>query len=153
MFSQKILPIAWIALYQIMSFMFGQVHKIEMQDWYPFLNKSVLTPPGYVFGIVWPILYTLLALAGYDLWRYKASRYVRVLYILQMLLNWSWTFVFFGAHLLTLSWIIIAAMILLTLLIMIESFKTIPNVTWLLIPYLVWISFAWYLSFFIWMHN
>lgn len=153
MIHQLIVPAVWVILFQVISYIIGLQHKSNMKDWYVFINKSALTPPGYVFGVVWPILYCLLAIAGYLLWRYQASFRAKALYIVQMLLNWSWTTLFFGWHFVTLSWFVIAVMIMLVMLLMIETYKKVPLITWLLLPYLGWISFAWYLNFYIWIYN
>lgn len=153
MFNKIIIPGAWIVAYQFISFVIGFLHRSNVNTWYAFLHKSSLTPPGYVFGIVWPILYIFLALVGYELWHNKLSNRIKAMYVVQMLLNWSWTTIFFGWRLITVSWVFIAVMIMLTLLIMIESYKKSPRITWLLVPYLAWTLFAWYLNFFIWMYN
>lgn len=66
----------------------------NIPSWYLGLNKSNLTPPGPVFSIVWSILYALLAITGWVLWRSRNEsemRSVFYLYSLQMLMNWAWT--------------------------------------------------------------
>lgn len=145
--------VLWVIGFQAIGFIIGMIHKVQVHSWYTLLYKSSLTPPGHVFSVVWPILYTLLAVAGCMLWRQKGYERTKTLFFLQMLLNWSWTTVFFQYQMITLSWMVITFMIMLTVLIMIDTYKKLRPVTLLLMPYLVWISFALYLNMFIWMYN
>ena len=139
----------WVITFQSIGFFIGTMYKTQVDYWYPFLYKSSLTPPGHVFSVVWPILYTLLAVAGCMLWRQKGYERTKTLFVLQMVLNWSWTTVFFKHHMLLLSWMVIATMVGLTVLIMVDMYKQLRIITVLLAPYLAWITFALYLNMFI----
>jgi tryptophan-rich sensory protein len=138
-----------IITFEIISYCLGLITRNNM-DWYNLLNKSILTPKGYVFSIVWTILYAFLAISGYFLYRRKDREEIRKIYyifILQMLFNWIWTPVFFGLHQLNLALVILVITILLTSYIMIRSFRCYRLVFYMFLPYLCWILFAGYLNF------
>ena len=73
-----------------------------MNIWYKTLNRSTLTPPGYVFGITWTILYSMIGLCGWIIWSQRPTQKLislKSLYLLQLFLNWTWTPLFFKYHL------------------------------------------------------
>lgn len=122
----------------------------DSDPWYAALAKPELNPPGQVFGIVWPILFALMAL-GAVLVRVKAGSFAAAssalgLYFTQLAVNLSWSWLFFGFHQILLALI---ALVILWLLIaaMIRSFT---KHSWaaaiLQLPYLIWVSFAGYLN-------
>ena len=151
--GKSIVCMVWFVVFQAVSYALGILHREDVHSWYIFLHKSSLTPPGYLFGIVWPILYTLLALAGCMLWQEKDYKRAKMTFMLQMLLNWSWTTLFFKWHCLLVSWILIAFMIVGTIIVILDTYKRLRLVSWLLAPYLAWICFAFYLNVFIWLYN
>jgi len=121
-------------------------------EWYKKIKKSELTPPGYVFGIVWSILYILIIIA-YTIGLSKLNYELWIIPTLQLLLNFSYSPVFFyyknilgGAILTTL----ILIFTLVTLYIF--SKKTIEAV-YILIPYVIWLLFANYLAWSIYFLN
>lgn len=126
------------------------------RDWYETLNKSSLTPPSYVFGIVWPVLYVMIIASGVVFFSQPNNEYLALgtaLYILQWILNLAWSPLFFRYRQISLSLLVI-----LNLVVVVSStvyvFGT-QNIiaSALLVPYLVWISFASYLNGYIWYHN
>lgn len=119
------------------------------QRWYRTLRMSALTPPPVVFGIVWPILYVLIASAGILLflapqgkWRSRAL----LAYNVQLLLNFLWSWLFFKQHLVRFALLDNALMIVLTVFTMASARKCAPLAAKLLLPYILWISFAAYLG-------
>ena len=125
-----------------LTFLLASSANIVVGDnsWYQSIEKSSLTPAPYVFGIVWPILYLSMGVVSY----YKSSK-IYYLYIFQLLLNgsWSWLFFYFNLPLI--------ALIDIYLLIVINSLiqqKLITNKVLFLIylPYLLWILYASYLN-------
>lgn len=121
--------------------------------WYAALNKPVWNPPSWLFGPAWTLLYTLMAVAAWLIWKRVGFSRPLGLYFVQLALNAAWTPIFFGAH--QLGWALIEIfimwiMILLTLL----SFRRVnPTAGWLFIPYLAWVSFASFLNFTLWRLN
>lgn len=127
---------------------------IEMPGaWYAGLKKPALNPPSWVFGPVWTLLYTLMAVAAWLVWQRRGFRRPLLLYFIQLTLNAVWTPVFFGMHALGPALVVIVLMwvvIVLTLL----SFKRVNNAAgWLLVPYLGWVTFATYLNWSLWRLN
>ena len=126
------------------------------KKWYNDLNKSSLTPPSYVFGIVWPLLYVSLiaygVVTGID---DKCLVFCTplIFFTIQMVLNLVWTTIFFRWRMLKTAFIIILVMIVLTAITMYETWKLDMNYFYILIPYLVWISFASYLNGYIVANN
>lgn len=124
--------------------------------WYENLNKSVLTPPNYVFSIIWPFLYTLLAISFIFIYTNKKCKGIcRPLkfFIIQMILNLSWTTIFFKFKYTQLSFILILTILYITYF----TYKLMKRMSkyaaYLLIPYMVWLIFAAYLNLIIILFN
>lgn len=148
--------IAWIVALLLVSGLIGRMTTPNIDPWYIHLNKSALNPPGYVFGMAWSVLYILIAISGWLLWQKKdlpELKGLKTAFIIQLILNWCWTPLFFELHLMGLSLAIIGAIIILGAYILIRAHKNIKPVTWLMLPYWVWLLFAFYLNFFIWHYN
>lgn len=134
----------------------GSVFTVSsIPTWYAGLAKPALNPPAWVFGPVWTILYFLMGVSLWLIWKSGAKEKTRAiwLFIVQLALNAVWSPVFFGAQSIggALATIVLLwAAIVLTILI----FKKISKpAAWLLFPYILWVSFAAYLNFAIWMLN
>ena len=146
----------WIMVFQIIGYFLGMITQHDIVSWYSTLHKSTLTPPDIVFPIVWFILYCMLAVSGYVLWQYRhepKATLALVFYVLQMILNWAWTPLFFYFHWIGVSLFCITAMIILTLITIIFTHKTYKLSCVLLIPYVIWLLFAGYLNAMIWILN
>ncbi len=126
-------------------------------DSYGMLNMPPLSPPGWVFPIVWTLLYLLMGYASYRIWNSDAEqgtkRRALVLYVLQLLANFIWPLLFFGAmlRLAALIWLVVLwILIFLT----IRSFSAIDERAGdLLLPYILWVTFAFYLNLGAWLLN
>ena len=121
-----------------------------VNDWYHGLAQSVLTPNGWVFSIAWLILYTLLGIALYLIMRSgktrqnKATAYT--LFIVQMILNTLWSYLFFGLHMVGWAMICVVALVGVAFWMAI-AFKPISRVaSYLVWPYVAWLIFAAYLN-------
>lgn len=142
-------PIVWVAAFLSISYFIGQVTR-ENMGWYADLIKSPYTPPDLAFPIAWSLLYTLLAIAGSQLWARKTApngRNIFILFGVYMLVNWAWSFIFFAAHAITLGfiWILISDLLLFFLIALLWRHK--DKVTALLVtPTLLWSIFAAYLN-------
>ncbi len=115
--------------------------------WYQTLNKPFFSPPNWVFGPVWIILYFLMGLAVYLIWTSKTKnqklRQVGLKYFsIQLGLNFLWSILFFGLHSPILGMIDIIILWILILLTIIKFYKISKTASYLLIPYLLWVSFA-----------
>ncbi|MDX2050636.1 MAG: TspO/MBR family protein [Rickettsiaceae bacterium] len=146
----------WIVLLITIGAVIGSLTKPEINSWYSTLNRSTLTPPNYVFPVAWTILYGIIGACGWLIWRPEAFpklSIIKTLYVTQLILNWSWTPLFFHYHLTGLSLIVLVTMDILVVTIIWLAYQKMPAVSLLMIPYLSWITFATYLSFYIWWCN
>jgi benzodiazapine receptor len=125
-------------------------------EWYAQLKKPPWTPPGYLFGPVWALLYTMMGLAAWLVWRragFSGARPALTMFVVQLVLNGMWSWIFFGMHKVGLAF---AEILLLWITILVTIFAFWRQYTLagaLLIPYLAWVSFAAALNFSIWWMN
>lgn len=135
----------------------GWFTQSSLSDWYAGLQKPALTPPNIVFPIVWNALYLLMAVAAWLVWRtagsFKAAAAPLTVFFIQLALNFLWSALFFGLRSPGLGLIEIIPLwvaILATLIL----FSRVNRLAGLLIlPYLLWVSFASYLNASIWLLN
>ena len=116
--------------------------------WYQGLIKSDLNPPGYIFGIVWPILYLLM---GITAWR--TFEIIKNLFYVQLFLNAIWSWLFFSFHLPLISLIDIWLLIYININIVYNVLKIDKLAGLLYVPYILWLLFASYLNLFIVINN
>ena len=125
-------------------------------EWYTSLIKPTLTPPAWIFGPVWTLLYAMMATAAWLVWRrYGLANVVGplLLFLGQLALNALWSFLFFGLHSPGLALLGIVALWLAVLATLIVFWRSHPPAGLLLLPYLLWVSFATYLNFQLWRLN
>jgi tryptophan-rich sensory protein len=118
--------------------------------WFEALDKPAIFPPPAAFGVVWPILYTLMGLAAAMVCAAWGSRYrlpAILAFALQLLVNLAWTPVFFGEHEITLGLYVIAALDVAVLVTIVLFWKVRRAAALLLVPYLAWILFATVLNY------
>ena len=125
-------------------------------QWYAQLAKPALTPPNWVFGPVWTLLYLMMAVAAWLVWSDPSpprARIPLIVFVVQLVLNAAWSCLFFGLHSIGLALadiVVLWATILATLI----SFWRLRKLAGaLLIPYLLWVSFAGYLNIALWRLN
>ena len=124
--------------------------------WFDALAKPQAMPPGWAFGTAWSILYVLLGIVLAILIRAprsKARSMALPLFLAQLVLNFCWSPIFFGAHEVELGLGVIVAIFLLSLAATPVIAKLSRIAAWLMIPYLMWLAFASYLNFEIWRLN
>lgn len=145
----------WIVLFEGIGFLLGMITKANIYPWYAELNKSSLTPPGFVFSVIWTLLYGGLAVIAWIFSNQSQTdtKRVKSLFALQMLMNWTWTLLFFSLHWLLFSAVWLIGLTCLNLLLIIETKKKQVGIAWLLSPYLLWLAFASYLNAFIALMN
>ena len=134
----------------------GLLTAAGVRDWYPTLSKPSWTPPDWVFGPVWTALYVLMALAAWLVWRrlgWPRSRPALTLFAVQLVLNAAWSGLFFalqnpGAAFaeIILLWAAIAATL-------VAFARVSPAAAGLLVPYLLWVTYAAALNGTIWVMN
>ncbi len=114
-------------------------------DWYQELGRPAWTPPSWVFGPVWTLLYVAMALAAWRVWR-RGGWAIRAVplaaFVLQLGLNFAWSLIFFGVQ--RVDWALVDIVLLWTMIIVtIRLFATADRYAgWLLVPYLAWVTFA-----------
>lgn len=111
-------------------------------EWYENLAKPVFNPPSWVFGPVWTVLYILIAVAGWRIWRIAPGSAAMMLWIAQMILNWLWSPTFFGAEAPWLALAVIVALLVSIVGFMALSARHDHLSAWLFVPYAVWVTFA-----------
>jgi translocator protein len=128
----------------------------SVSTWYQALHKPAFNPPSWVFGPVWTVLYGMMACAAWLVWRklgFGEARLPLSLFIVQLCLNTAWSVLFFGLRQpgwacleICLLWAAIAATLA-------TFWRVSPVAGWLLVPYLLWVSFAAILNLNLWLLN
>ena len=133
----------------------GLITEQGIKEWYPSLIKACGTPPNVVFPIVWAILYIFMAIALTLLLVSKiAKKKIAVLlFSIQLLLNFSWSYLFFYLEQVGLALVDITLLWICIFLTIIFFWRHTRCGSYLLLPYLAWVSYALYLNLFIWMYN
>ena len=118
--------------------------------------KPALTPPGWVFGVVWPMLYALMGISAARIWLSKDSEAKSKglnLYVAQLIVNFFWSLIFFNAQAFGFAFFWLLLLWALVLLMILQFSKVDKKAALLQIPYLVWLTFAAYLSLGVWILN
>ncbi|HVW97718.1 MAG TPA: TspO/MBR family protein [Mucilaginibacter sp.] len=129
----------------------------QIAGWYSSLAKPSFNPPPWVFAPVWTCIYVMIAISAYLVWKrrgpnstYHTAKYI---YIFQLFLNFSWSIVFFGLHGIFPALLVIVALWIMILLNIRWFSKFSTAAAWLLVPYLLWVSFASVLNLSIYLLN
>ena len=125
--------------------------------WYKGLIKPALNPPNWLFGPVWTVLYILMGVAAGMVWskglEQRGVKVALAVFLFQLVLNALWSIIFFGWHKLGLA---LAEIVLLWIIILINIilfYRINTTAGYLLVPYILWVSFAAYLNYSIWIPN
>lgn len=125
--------------------------------WYITLNKPIFTPPSWLFGPAWSVLYILMAVSFFLIWKRglkkKHVKNALKLFAIQLILNLSWSPIFFGLKNISLALIVIIIMWVYILKTILAFGKINKTASYLLYPYIAWVSFAAVLNFSIWLLN
>ncbi len=125
--------------------------------WYALLTKPAINPPAWLFGPVWTMLYLLMGIAAFLVWKNgwerKDVRIALSIFVFQLVLNALWSLIFFGLRspgraLVDIIFLWVA--IITTIIVFAKISKT---AAWLLAPYILWVSFAVYLNYSVWWLN
>lgn len=125
-------------------------------EWYKQLSKPALNPPDYIFAPVWTFLYILMAVSVWMVWKKHGFRNARLpimLFLFQLILNAIWSWLFFGLHMPGLAFIEILILWLVILATTVSFWRSYFPAGIIMIPYLVWVTFAIYLNWSIWRMN
>lgn len=151
---------AAVVLIPLLEFLGGLMARIsgttEANPWYNRLQLPLLQPPGYVFGIAWSILYALLGLAAAIVWAHKRApgRNAALAWFgVQLILNLAWSPLYFSFHQILPAFGLILVMLAISIVTTFQFARISRVAAWLMLPYLVWLSFASALNFRIWQLN
>jgi len=122
--------------------------------WYEGLVKPAFNPPNWVFGSVWFILYALMGVAAFFIWREglkrRAVKIALAIFIFQLIINIFWSVIFFGAHNTGLAFMEIISLWCAILATILSFYEINHKAAYLLLPYILWVMFAAYLNYSIW---
>ena len=124
-----------------------------MTDWYMNLNQAPWTPPGWVFGVAWTTIMVCFSIYLGKLFLGDTSKKLKIIFLIQFILNVSWNYIFFNLHLVLFGLITI---VLLTSLLFYYFFKLsdkTDNYKFLLLPYMIWLCIATSLNLYILINN
>ena len=124
--------------------------------WYAALDKPSFNPPGWIFGPVWITLYIMMGISFYLIWiKNDLPNFglITSVFILQLALNAFWSIIFFGLHSPFYALVEIVSLWISILICIILFYKVSKISAYLMIPYLLWVSFASILNFYIWKLN
>lgn len=134
----------------------GAVASIQAQSFYGKLTQPSWAPPGWVFGPVWTTLYALMGVAAWLVWReggFRKNKTSLSLFLVQLVVNALWSWLFFAWHLGAYALIDLIALWLLIIATLVTFWRVKPLAGTLLVPYLLWVSFAGILNYTVWQLN
>jgi len=146
-----------VAVCLFVGFLSGFATQSSVTDWYADLNKPSFNPPNWIFGPVWTVLYVLMGIAAGIVWskgfHHKWVKTAMYHFLFQLIFNAAWSLVFFGMK--SPAYALLIIIILLVLIILTMKWFRIVSKTaaLLLVPYLLWVSFASILNYSIWQLN
>jgi tryptophan-rich sensory protein len=146
-----------IIICQLAGVIGGVFTSKSVDTWYTTLQKPGLTPPGGIIGIVWICLFVLMGISLYIVWekfpKNKKAKNALILFGVQLALNMLWSVFFFGMKSPFFALIDIVVLWLLILATIFKFYRISKISAYLLVPYILWVSFASYLNFSIWRIN
>ncbi|MBW0171711.1 MAG: tryptophan-rich sensory protein [Hydrogenophaga sp.] len=153
--SQMLGFLGWLALVMATGGL-GALASIDAASFYAELKQPAWAPPAGVFGPVWTVLYLLMGVAAWLVWREvhaPARRSALVCFVVQLAVNALWSWLFFAWHLG--AWALADVLLLLALIVVtIALFARVRRLAaWLLVPYLAWVAFASVLNATLWLTN
>ncbi|MGH7690285.1 MAG: TspO/MBR family protein [Gemmatimonadaceae bacterium] len=147
--------VGWLAV-SFAAAAVGAVASIQAQSFYGQLVQPSWAPPPSLFGPVWTVLYALMAVAAWMVWRsggIRANRASLSLFVVQLAVNALWTWLFFAWHRGALAFVDIVVLWVLIGATLIAFWRVRRAAGVLLVPYLLWVSFAAALSYVMWQLN
>jgi len=146
-----------VAVCLLMGFLASIATQSSVDTWYGTLKKPFFTPPNYLFGPVWTVLYILMGIAAGMVWS-RGLHHIWVKtalyhFLFQLLFNALWSIVFFSLQ--EIVWALLTIILLFTLILLTIKWFNVVNkkAAYLLVPYALWVFFAMVLNFEIWRLN
>lgn len=153
---KKVIP---ILEFVVLSFVVGYLSRLlqgsSMETWYPGLHKSSLTPPGYIFSLVWGVLYLLMGISAGLVWSMRTlySWLLTILFVVQLIINLAWSFTFFWMKSPVAGLVVLVLLFVCVLLYVVGCYKQSRAAALMNIPYVVWLLYAMFLNSYIVMNN
>lgn len=147
--------VGWLAICFVAAAA-GATASLQAESFYAALAQPDWAPPSSVFGPVWTLLYTLMAIAAWLVWqarKRKLARLALALFLLQLVFNALWSWLFFRWHHGALAFIDILVLCALIAVTLVLFWRIRPLAGMLLIPYFLWVSFALALNYSVWQLN
>jgi benzodiazapine receptor len=123
----------------------GMFTSQSVPEWYATLNRPSFNPPNWIFGPVWTTLYILMGISFFLIWKQEASK-VRnraiLIFLLQLMLNFAWSFIFFNFNMIGLALVEIILLWISIVMMLVVFYKIKPLASYINIPYLLWVTFA-----------
>jgi tryptophan-rich sensory protein len=111
-------------------------------DWYRTLDKPSWTPPDWLFGPAWTVLYLMIAVAGWLVWTSTGVGAALAIWALNLVFNGAWSWLMFGRRQIAAALVDAIAMLVTIVAFMVLAWPSSPAATWLFAPYLAWVAFA-----------
>ena len=153
--KQMVGLIGWLLL-SFAAAAIGALASVQAATFYQQMTQPSWAPPSSVFGPVWSVLYALIGIAAWLVWReggWRRQRGVLTLFVVQLAVNALWSWLFFGWHRGALAFADIVLLWLLIVATMVGFWRVRPVAGALLLPYLAWVGFASALNFAVWQMN
>ena len=123
----------------------GMFTSQSVPEWYATLNRPSFNPPNWIFGPAWTTLYILMGISFFLIWKQEASK-VRnraiLIFLLQLMLNFAWSFIFFYFNMIGLALVEIILLWISIVMMLVVFYKIKPIASYINIPYLIWVTFA-----------
>jgi len=137
----------------LVGFIAGIWTASSISSWYNSLNKPSFNPPNWLFGPVWTMLYILMGISLYLVWNSNGSKTAIMFFVIQLVLNFLWSFMFFSLKNPLVAFVDIIILLVMIILTTIQFYPVSRTATGLMIPYILWVSFASVLNFSIYWLN
>jgi len=155
--SSRSFDIFGLAFWIVLTFgVAGIASQFEPGEWYANIAKPIWTPPGWVFGPVWGLLYLSMSVSAWLVWRRRLETNISWalgLYLMQLTVNGVWSWLFFGQQWIGLALVDLLALVALVAITVVMFLRVLRVAGLMLLPYLLWVSFAAALNFQIWRMN
>ena len=157
MVGKRLYDISGLVFWIVLTFSVAAFASLfEPAEWYTQIAKPTWTPPGWLFGPVWGILYLAMSISAWLIWRLRSRRAVSLplgFYLMQLAVNGLWSWMFFGRQWVGLALINLIFLVILVAITAALFLRVRKTAGLMLLPYLLWVSFAAVLNFQIWRIN
>ena len=146
----------WIAIAEAVGFLSGWLSRKGMEAYSETVAQPTLSPPMWLFPVAWTILYALMGVGAARVWLAPESAQRRRglnLFVAQLVVNFFWSLIFFNLQSFGFAFVWLLLLLALVLWMTVVFSQTDRLAAWLQVPYLLWLAFAGYLSFAVWLLN